>query len=564
MKHGGNHRELPRRLSRAGFLELALLAVGMAWLPALKAQDAGQAARAVRLSYVDGAVALSQNGQVLAENAVANTPLFEGMTLTTSDSGRAEIQFEDGSVARLAPDGVLTLKVLSGQGSSGDAQLVLERGLAYFELQNNPDIGPVSVQFGESVVTTSGFTVLRVTMDNPPGSLAVFSGSAHLDRGGAMALDLHGGESVALNAGDLSGYNLAETIPQDSWDAWNSDRDQALTAEAADQTQGPENLGDNNNPAWNDLDANGTWYDVPDQGYVWSPYAAANAGFDPYANGYWMWTPGYGYIWASAYPWGYLPFQCGAWNFYDGFGWGWAPGFGGCQPWWVTGFYGGPNIGWAPPGFITVERPLRGPINRFPRYPHRLIPVHRQPNVVYAGLPQRNSSTPVAIGGHMVHALRPLPSRPALGHAFLGAGRGAASGYNGGTVNRPIGPTGQRPGFVAGRRPGYAPAPRNASPPVFMAPREAPSRASPVIPHQSYPAPGPGRIGGGVSGRPASPPSPGGGFHSAGGGGFHGGGGGGGGSHSGGGGGGFHGGGGGFHGGGGGNGGSHGGGGGHR
>ena len=40
----------------------------------------------------------------------------------------------------------------------------------------------MSVQFGDSVATTSGFTVLRVTMDNPPGKLAVFSGNAHLRR----------------------------------------------------------------------------------------------------------------------------------------------------------------------------------------------------------------------------------------------------------------------------------------------------------------------------------------------------------------------------------------------
>jgi len=37
----------------------------------------GPSARAVRLSSVDGAVHISQGGQVLAETAVANAPLFE-------------------------------------------------------------------------------------------------------------------------------------------------------------------------------------------------------------------------------------------------------------------------------------------------------------------------------------------------------------------------------------------------------------------------------------------------------------------------------------------------------
>ena len=104
----------------------------------------------MRLSYVDGQVKLSQGGQVLAEQAVANTPLFEGMQLTTADSGKAEIQFEDGSVARLSPDSSLTLQVLHGAGTTGDAVLVLNSGLAYFEFQGGGQAGQMSVQFGDA------------------------------------------------------------------------------------------------------------------------------------------------------------------------------------------------------------------------------------------------------------------------------------------------------------------------------------------------------------------------------------------------------------------------------
>ena len=175
---------------------------------------------------------------------------------------------------------------------------------------------------------------------------------------------------MASNTGH---YELAESIEPDSWDAWNSDRDQALTAEASSQTGAADSISpdESQNPAWNDLDANGNWYNVPGQGYVWSPYDASNAGWDPYGYGSWMFTPGYGYIWDSGYSWGYLPYQCGAWNFYDGFGWGWAPGLGGCQPWWGCGYYGGPNIGHGPGGYRPIPRPMppHGPIG------HRPIPV---------------------------------------------------------------------------------------------------------------------------------------------------------------------------------------------
>ena len=182
-----------------------------------------------------------------------------------------------------------------------------------------------------------------------------------------MAVDLHGGESVALNGTDPTQYNLAESIEPDSWDAWNSDRDQALNAEAADQTGAANNFVNSNapNPAWNDLDANGNWYNVPGEGYIWSPYAASNPGWDPYGNGNWMWTPGYGYIFVSGYPWGFMPYQCGMWNFYDGFGWGWSPGMGmgvglrmgGCHPWWGGGGYRGLNIGRTPPGYRALSMP---------------------------------------------------------------------------------------------------------------------------------------------------------------------------------------------------------------
>jgi ferric-dicitrate binding protein FerR (iron transport regulator) len=329
------------RPSSATWLGLAALVLGtVAAAPAGRADDAGPGGRAIRLSYVEGQVRITQGGQVLAEQATLNAPLFEGMQVATGDDGKAEIQFEDGSVARLSPDSAVTLTALRGEGGNGDAEMTLNGGLAFFELQGADTSGQMSVHFGDCVATGSGFTVLRVKMDAPPGEMAVFSGNAHLEGGnGGLSVDIHGGESVALNGSEQGHYQLSENIEPDSWDAWNSDRDQALTAVASTETGAANAIAPNEsqNPAWNDLDANGNWYNVPGQGYVWSPYDASNAGWDPYGYGNWMYTPGYGYIWASGYSWGYLPYQCGMWNYYNGFGWGWAPGSGGCQPGWGGG-----------------------------------------------------------------------------------------------------------------------------------------------------------------------------------------------------------------------------------
>lgn len=436
------------------FALAALLAVLLPLAPRLSAQDAGQPVRAVRLSYVDGKVTISQDNQVVTDQAVANTPLLEGMTLTTAGDGRAEVQFEDGSIARISPDSSLTLKVLRGQGASIDTELDLNKGLGYFELQNNGQSGTMRVKFGDSVVTGSGFTILRVKDDNPPGQLAVFSGNAHLERNSGLALDLHGGESVDLSATDPNGYNLAESIEPDSWDAWNSDRDSALNAETSTQTGAAAAVsgGQSNNPAWGDLDANGSWYNVPDQGYVWSPYEAASAGFDPYGNGNWVFTPGFGYTWASAYPWGYLPFQCGAWNYYDGFGWGWAPGLGGCSPWWYSGFYGGPYIGFAPGWYHPIHRPIGPPIH--PGHPMPVIAINRRPMVLSAGLPARDRNNAVTINGRAVAPLRTIPVRSAYARSTFAA----RNGYT------PTAPADRgRSGYVPSRST-YTPAPQRPVP----------------------------------------------------------------------------------------------------
>lgn len=407
------------RLS-AWLLGLAALALGtQALAPALRADDANaQPARAVRLSSVDGGVQLSTGNQVLADGAVANTPLFEGTRVVTADDGRAEIQFEDGSVARLSPNSSLTLTVLRGAGPDSHAEITLDGGLGYFELQNGPQSGAMSVKFGNSVATSSGFTVLRINLDNAPGELAVFSGNAHLERDGAPAVDMHGGESVALSANDATQYTLNESIEPDSWDSWNSDRDQVLTSESAARTGAANNYAQSSNPAWNDLDANGNWYDVPGQGNIWSPYDASNPGWDPYGNGNWGYSPGFGYSWISGNSWGYLPYSCGAWNWYESFGWGWAPGMGGCRPWWGAGLYGGPNIG---VGFGGYRPPMR------PRGPRRLlggglIAVNRRPmpGPMTGSLPARDRTTVVKIAGYTVQPLHPVSPRPVYDHSASG------------------------------------------------------------------------------------------------------------------------------------------------
>jgi FecR protein len=501
-----------------GFLGIGTLVLAVSPGSILMAEDTGSSepSRAVRLSNVEGEVHLSQGNTPLADQAVANTPLFEGTTITTGNDGRAEIQFEDGSVARVSPQSSLTLGLLRGAGTGDrDAELQLNNGLGYFELQGDNESNHIQIRFGDTVLTTGGFAVIRINLDKAPGEVAVFSGNVHLEGGATPALDLHGGESVALNANDPGSYNLSESIEPDSWDSWNSDRDQALTTASAGRTAATNNEPDNNNPAWSDLDANGNWYNVPDQGYVWSPNEAATPGWDPYGNGYWMSTPSYGYTWISGYPWGYLPYQCGGWNYYNSFGWGWAPGT--CTPWWGGGGVYVINIVVAPHGYHYPVRPH--PYNPRPMVagratPAPLVVVDRRTLAGNISPAPRDRSGAVMIAGNIVHPLKPLPPARAPYNGFRPAGpspNAPASSYTGrsGMQNGPRAiAVPAHPGNTYSPSPSprpsgniYTPAPpprpSTYVPPSVYHPAPPVHTAPPSPPPASHPAPPSGGGGGG-------------------------------------------------------------------
>ncbi len=502
------------KISKTAVFGIALLALGAAAAQTIVAQtdDGGQPARAVRLSDVEGQVTVSQNGQPLADHALANMPLFEGSQIATGDDGRAEVQFENGTIARIPPDSNMTLALLR----QGDTEIDLNSGEGYFELESANQDHPVRVRFGSNVVTASGFTVVRVQLDQSPGNMAVFSGNAHLEAANNTAMDLHGGESV-----DLGQYNLAESIEPDSWDAWNSDRDQAITTAEASSTAATNSMPNNNNPAWSDLNQNGAWYNTPDQGYVWSPYDASNPGWDPYGNGSWVDEPSYGYVWVSSNPWGYMPYQCGAWSYYSAFGWGWAPGA--CSPWWGGGggwfFNYGHYPSWYRPPFRPRIGPRMGPPGRPYPVPGRrpsapIIAVNRPAPVGRPVLPPRDGHSAVMIGGTMVEPLALTPRRQSFARAGFASPTAAQRTFTArpGESSRPVyarpPDAGRNPSAPQGR---YIPYSQQGGHPSYSSPRPAPSYHPPS---------------GGTS-HPSSPPShpSGGGSHPSGGGGSHGGGG---------------------------------------
>lgn len=357
-------------LTRTSSFRLAVLstAVFVGLSVAAPAQDNNAAAsapmRAARLVSSQGTVSVTDGNNPPAA-AQMNLPLLAGVQIATGDDGQAEIEFEDGSVARLTPNSALSLDRLDiAPGQLFVTDLSLLRGLAYFELRATPEY-VYSVNAGGDTVSPVENATIRIDFDEPPASISVLDGTAQVEHANAFKVDVLSGSTLRenVNADGASFYSLTQQIAADTWDQWNADMDQQAAQQSDNSTTVRDNYAGAQGYGWGDMDSSGTWYDVPGQGQVWQPYVAdGDADFDPYGNGAWAWYPGTGYLWASAYPWGWTPYRCGGWSYYDSFGWGWAPGAScGGFGW---GFAGGGyvvNIVRWPRGYKPVRVPVARP-----------------------------------------------------------------------------------------------------------------------------------------------------------------------------------------------------------
>src|SRR5438045_8791628 len=124
--------------SRKSFLGLRIsltLSMAFFFLQLLPMARADSHVRIVRLSYLNGDVQADRGDGQGFDNAILNMPIIHGSRVWTRNDGQAEIEFEDGSTVRLAPNAILNFEELS-LTSSGDriSKLGLEQGTAYFDL----------------------------------------------------------------------------------------------------------------------------------------------------------------------------------------------------------------------------------------------------------------------------------------------------------------------------------------------------------------------------------------------------------------------------------------------
>lgn len=335
-------------MERIGRLRLLWLAGFVA--AGLYAQDADDQQRGVaRISLMNGEVSVRRGDAGEWVAGVINAPLMTDDRISTAPNSRAEVQFDSSHIIRIGGNAEVRLAQLE----YGRYHLEIAHGTVTWVVLR-PSSAKVEVDTPNVSVRPDKRGVYRIAVSEAgetqviarAGEVEVFTprGSEWVNTGKMM---------VARGSASAPEFQIVDAQPLDEWDTWNQSRDRTLT-ESTSYQHVPEGV-----YGVEDLDANGTWTNVPSYGYVWRPTVVA-ADWAPYRHGRWAWQDWYGWTWVSSDPWGWAPYHYGRWFWDTGYGWCWYPGVIGRRHYWSPalvgwfGFgrggvgFGYGNIGWVP------------------------------------------------------------------------------------------------------------------------------------------------------------------------------------------------------------------------
>jgi hypothetical protein len=271
--------------------------------------------RIVRLSDVKGNLALDRKTGLGFEQTMQNMPIVEGEKLKTED-GYAEVEFEDNTTMRLAPESQVDFSLLALRSSGAKASTMnVVKGTVYVSTESTKGNEFLLVA-GEAKMTVAPSTHLRLEMNETRTVVSVFNGSVEVQRGGETTV-VGKKESLAIGADQMT---VAKKVTGEPYDAWDKESIDYHKRYAAANTF----AGGGNAYGLSDLNYYGNFINAGGSSF-WQPYFVG-AGWSPYANGLWALYPGAGYSFVSPYPWGWLPYHSGSWSFFPGYGWGWQPG----------------------------------------------------------------------------------------------------------------------------------------------------------------------------------------------------------------------------------------------
>ncbi len=296
--------------------------------------------RIARLSYLNGHVSFQHAGDVDWAALSINMPLQPGDRIYTGDDGRAEIEFDDGSVYRLAER--TDVEIIAMNEAAIQVRILV--GLSTLNVQSDLhfeiDTPPAAFNTGEPGVYR--FDVA----ENGDTDGIVRKGSMEAVNNESRQIIQTGDWShISLDA--PARQQLSRYQGRDEWDEWNDRKNADMIAYASRGIIPSFVFG-----GVGDLDRYGHWVDVSGYGPGWVP--SVGSSWYPYWEGRWCYRPLLGWTWVSYEPWGWLPYHYGRWYWDAAFGWCWLPGPAFGFNFWspaLVGFYQGPGwISWCPLG----------------------------------------------------------------------------------------------------------------------------------------------------------------------------------------------------------------------
>jgi hypothetical protein len=356
--------------------ELFLLVLfGGAACTAAPADEIDPPGRAARLSDVEGSVSLEPAGTQDWTAATLNLPLTTGDRVWTDRSSRAELDL-GAAVIRLGSTtgfAFLSLGDATAQMQlTGGTLIVRVRDMAADQVYeiDTPNLALSLQQPGDYRVEVSERGDVTVVKVSDGAAQAV---------GGGQTVAIGEQQQVVFSGTTQLTYEARNLGSPDELDGWSAAREQQVE-DAASTEYVPSDV-----PGTQDLDNNGTWQEIPEYGYVWTPTTVV-AGWVPYGRGRWVWVTPWGWTWVDAAAWGYAPFHYGRWVPCTN-RWCWVPGPRRLRP-----VYAPALVAWVGiPGAERADAP-GGNVGWFPLGPNEVYvaPYHVSP--AYARLVNVNNT----------------------------------------------------------------------------------------------------------------------------------------------------------------------------
>jgi len=349
------------KTERAGWLAVPILAL-FAVIPA-RAQGQNDPGVA-RLSFIHGDVTMQRGDSGDFSSITLNTPLVAGDKVATGAASRTELQLDYANILRLDQNAQASIATLDRDR----VQVQIGQGLAHYSVLkgsqadveiDTPNVSIHPVREGRYRIQVDPDGDTFVTVNDGEAQVSTSEGNTTVKKHQLITIRGTGAEAQ---------YRVTEAPDSDDWDKWNRDRDNLIYNANAYRRTNHYYTGAG------DLDAYGTWTEVPDYGPVWIPQV--DYGWAPYRAGRWLWEPYWGWTWASYEPWGWAPYHYGRWFLWGG-SWAWWPGpiYPAYRPIWAPayvsffGFGGGVgfnvgfgfgSIGWLPIGPCDFFHPWWG------------------------------------------------------------------------------------------------------------------------------------------------------------------------------------------------------------